>query len=496
MQLNTLASQIKTSQLVGDGLTQITGIETDSRKVKPGDLFICIQGFTVDGHDFAAKAAEMGAAALVVSKDVDVNLPKIIVNDTRYAMARLASHFYDYPSSKFRLIGVTGTNGKTTTSFLLDKIFADQAKRTALMGTIHMKIGDRITDARNTTQESIDLQKHFAQMVKEQIEVCTMEVSSHALEQGRVKGCDFNTAIFTNLTQDHLDYHETMENYRDAKGLFFSRLGNAFGKAPEDQKFAVLNADDAASAVYRSMTAAEVVTYGIDHDADVKANNIRITPQGTHFYLTSFAGEAQFHLQMIGKFSVYNALAAITAALLEGIPLHEIQQSLEAVKGVDGRFEAVQAGQPFLVIVDYAHTPDSLDNVLSTIKEFVHGKLLCVFGCGGDRDRTKRPLMAKIVAKYSDHVFATSDNPRTEDPERILSDIEKGLVEVGYPAEQYDIILDRKKAIQLAIDQASPDDVVLIAGKGHETYQEINGVRHDFDDRVAAKEAIRRNYSD
>jgi UDP-N-acetylmuramoyl-L-alanyl-D-glutamate--2,6-diaminopimelate ligase len=491
MQLQEFASLLVLSQIEGDGSVGITGIQTDSRKVRPGDLFICLPGHTVDGHDYAAQAIERGAAALAVQRPVGLDIPTLKVKDTRFAMAVISDHFFGNPSHKMNVIGITGTNGKTTTTYLIEKILSDAGKTTGLMGTIRMKIGDQNFDVKNTTQDALDLQRNFSRMIEAGTDCCIMEVSSHALQLGRVKGCDFRTAVFTNLTQDHLDFHETMEKYMAAKGLLFARLGNMFQSSPDRRKYAVLNADDRASQYFQEITSAQVVTYGIDEPADVQAEDIRITANGTEFKVRSFKGDLDFRLRLIGKFSVYNALAAISAALLEGVSLADIKRSLEEVKGVDGRFEAVQEGQDYLVIVDYAHTPDSLENVLATIKEFSEGKIYCVVGCGGDRDRTKRPIMGRIAADYSDYVFVTSDNPRSEDPHTILLDMEKGITQAGYSSSRYELIVDRKSAIQKAIAKARPKDVVLIAGKGHETYQEVKGVRHDFDDRLVAKEAIR-----
>ncbi|MEC0242990.1 UDP-N-acetylmuramoyl-L-alanyl-D-glutamate--2,6-diaminopimelate ligase [Paenibacillus dokdonensis] len=491
MKLNELASTLTIAQITGSGDITITGLQTDSRKVAPGDLFICLPGHTVDGHDYAEQAAEQGAAALVVEHQLDIDLPQVIVKDSRYAMAVIADAFFGSPSSHIKMIGVTGTNGKTTTTYLIEKMMNDHGVNTGLIGTIQMRYGGRTFPMSGTTPEALELQRSLDDMSANGVKCCVMEVSSHALEQGRVKGTDFRTAIFTNLTQDHLDYHKTMEDYREAKGLFFSRLGNKFMHQKNQRKYAVLNADDEASQYFAKVTAAEVITYGLDEKADVRASEISITAQGTHFHVDTFQGSCDIQLRMVGKFNVYNALAAITAGLLEGLELDSIKRSLESVPGVDGRVESVDEGQPFAVIVDYAHTPDGLENVLKTVNEFAKGRVITVFGCGGDRDRTKRPIMGKIAAKYSDVVMVTSDNPRTEDPDLILKDIEAGLHEDSVPSDKYQLIVDRRKAIQKAIEMASPDDVVLIAGKGHETYQDIMHVKHDFDDRVVAKEAIR-----
>lgn len=496
MQLKELASQLAVSRILGDAETEFTGIQTDSRKVRPGDLFLCIPGLVTDGHQYAAKAVELGACALVVEHDVDVSVPKLMVKDSRYAMAVIANHFYGYPSREMKLIGVTGTNGKTTSTYLIDAILSDQGFRTGLMGTIQMKIGSEITLMERTTLEAIDLQRNLRLMADAGTDYCVMEVSSHALDLGRVKGCGFRTGIFTNLTQDHLDYHETMEQYKAAKGLLFSRMGNEFHGDPERHSYAVLNADDPASDYYAKLTSAQVITYGIDRQADVRAEDIQITSKGTRFRCVTFRGTADFHTRLVGKFNVYNALGAISSALLEGIPIEAVKRSLEAVQSVDGRMEVVDGGQPFLVLVDYAHTPDGLENALSTIKQFAAGRIISVFGCGGDRDRKKRPLMGKVAANYSDYIYVTSDNPRSEDPESILDDIIPGIEQTGMSRDRYELIADRREAIQKAVAQATSEDVVLIAGKGHETYQEIMGVKHDFDDRKVAKEAIRGRYRD
>ncbi|MFC5651688.1 UDP-N-acetylmuramoyl-L-alanyl-D-glutamate--2,6-diaminopimelate ligase [Paenibacillus solisilvae] len=491
MQLQQLASLLSTGRLVGNGETEIGGIQIDSRKVAQGDLFICLQGHTVDGHKFAPRAVESGAAALVVDRVLELDVPQLVVKDTRLAMAILADSYFGQPSHKLKLIGITGTNGKTTTTYLIEQILSDAGYAPGVIGTVEMRYNGQSLPMSGTTPEALDLQRYLAAMVDAGTDYCAMEVSSHALEQGRVKGSRYRTAIFTNLTQDHLDYHGTMENYAAAKGLLFSRLGNEYAVSEAERSYAVLNADDAASKEFALLTSAEVLTYGVDHEADVRASNIRITAHGTSFHLESFKGKADIMLQMAGKYNVYNALAAVCAALIEGIPLDRIKQSLEALPGVPGRVEAVKAGQQFAVIVDYAHTPDGLENVLKAVKEFAAGRIICVFGCGGDRDRTKRPIMGKIAAHYADYAIVTSDNPRTEDPELILQDIEAGLTEDGVDKSRYELLADRHAAIQKAVEMASPDDVVLIAGKGHETYQLIGGQTFDFDDREVAKEAIR-----
>ncbi|OXM15680.1 UDP-N-acetylmuramoyl-L-alanyl-D-glutamate--2,6-diaminopimelate ligase [Paenibacillus herberti] len=490
MRLEQLALQLKTARLIGDGAIEITGLERDSRAVKPGDLFLCLPGHTVDGHEFAAQAVAAGAVALVVERPLQLDVPQLVTGGSRHAMAVLADYFYNHPSRAMNVIGVTGTNGKTTTTYLIERILADQGLKPGVIGTIEKRYAGKSFPMSGTTPEALDLQRDLADMRDAGTTHTVMEVSSHALEQGRVKGVRYRTAIFTNLTQDHLDYHGTMDVYREAKGLLFSRLGNNYG-GEEGSSYAVLNADDPAAARFGQLTAAEVITYGVDSPADVQGSNIRITAGGTFFHLSSFAGETDITLQMVGKFNVYNALAAISAGLVEGIPLEAIKASLESLPGVPGRVESVNAGQDFAVIVDYAHTPDGLENVLKAVREFAEKRVITVFGCGGDRDRTKRPIMGEIASRYSDYTIVTSDNPRTENPDTILLDIEVGLQKANVSQERYELQVDRRVAIEKAVEMASPGDVVLIAGKGHETYQIIGKVTHDFDDRLAAQEAIR-----
>jgi UDP-N-acetylmuramoyl-L-alanyl-D-glutamate--2,6-diaminopimelate ligase len=348
---------------------------------------------------------------------------------------------------------------------------------------MYTKIADEILETKNTTPESLTLQKTFKRMVDARVEAAVMEVSSHALDLGRVHGCDYNVAVFTNLTQDHLDYHHTMDEYKQAKSLLFSQLGNIFDE--KHPKFAILNADDLASETYKKSTAAHVVTYGIDQEADIKAIDIEMTSSGTKFMLKAMGQEFPMKIQLIGKFSIYNVLASVAASLVSGISIEQIIRSIENVKGVAGRVELVNAGQNFTVIVDYAHTPDSLENVLKTIQQFAKRKIFVVVGCGGDRDRTKRPLMAKIACQYATDPIFTSDNPRSEDPLAILREMEEGV-----HSENFLVIPDRKEAIATAVQNASEGDVILIAGKGHETYQIIGKQVHDFDDRLVAQEAI------
>ncbi|MGG3691128.1 UDP-N-acetylmuramoyl-L-alanyl-D-glutamate--2,6-diaminopimelate ligase [Heyndrickxia ginsengihumi] len=483
MNLHTLLRALPLVNLPKEN-PEITELVQDNRKVTEGSLFICIKGLTVDGHRFAEEAVQKGAAAVLAEHELDVNVPVIVVKNTKRAMAILADVFYEQPTRKMQLVGITGTNGKTTTSHLIEQIFRSAGRRTGLIGTMYMKIIDQTIETKNTTPDSLTLQHTFKKMFDEQVSDCVMEVSSHALVQGRVHGCDYDIAVFTNLTQDHLDYHKTFAEYRRAKSLLFAQLGNSFDQS--HPKYAILNADDPASKEFEEVTAAHVFTYAIEQKADFMAKNIVMNPHGMSFTLVTPFEEQQVNLKLIGKFSVYNVLAAIATAYIANIPLRTIIEAIEKVEGVRGRFETVRGGQQFTVIVDYAHTPDSLENVLKTVQQFAEKRIFVVIGCGGDRDKTKRPIMANIACQLATDPIFTSDNPRSEDPLAILRDMEAGV-----EGKQYKVIPDRKEAIQYAIDRAEEGDVVLIAGKGHETYQIIGENVIDFDDRQVALEMIK-----
>lgn len=466
---------------------EIKSIDIDSREVGPGSLFVCIQGYHLDGHHFVDEAVKNGAVAVVAQHDIDAQVPVTVVKDTSRAVSVLADALYNHPTKHLHLIGVTGTNGKTTTANLIDKILSDYGQKTGVIGTIGMKSGGRPLELKSTTPttpQSDTLQKSLSQMVADGVQSAVMEVSSHALDMGRVRGCDYNIAVFTNLSQDHLEYHPTMAHYLQAKGLLFSQLGNTYGN--DGIKAAVLNGDDEASFSFlKRMTAAQIMTYGIQTNCDVIAKEIRLSGKGTEFCLETPYGNARVQLQLIGQFNVYNALAAASACLLSGVPIDQVTTSLEAVEGVPGRFETIDSGQPYTVVVDYAHTPDSLENVLTTVKEFAQGKVYVVVGCGGDRDRSKRPLMAQVAVRYGDIAVFTSDNPRSEDPCAIIKDMESGV-----DPDQSVSIVDRREAIRYAVDTAKPKDVIVIAGKGHETYQILSGETINFDDREEARKAI------
>ena len=464
---------------------EINNLKMDSREINKGDLFVCISGFTVDGHDYVDEAVTNGAVVIVAERDIQAKVPVVVVPDTVRFLAMAAAKFYQFPTNQVPLIGVTGTNGKTTVTYLLEQIFKYYGQKTGVIGTIQMKIGEDVFPVDNTTPDALFLQHTIRKMIDNGVDQVIMEVSSHALDQGRVYGCDYNTAIFTNLTQDHLDYHDSMDDYLRAKSLLFAQLGSGYHL--NNNKCAIINHDDSACHKIIRSTAQKVITYGIQNESMIMAKSITLTQVGTKFLLCTPNGNTEINSQLIGKFNVSNMLAASAAALVNNVPLTTIKQALESIQGVTGRFELVTQEQSFSVIVDYAHTPDSLENVLTTIREFAQRKVYVVVGCGGDRDRTKRPLMAKIALKYADEAIFTSDNPRTENPDVILNDMISGI---SNSERKYQVISDRRKAIYQAINQATDDDIVLIAGKGHETYQQIGHIKYHFDDREVAKEAL------
>lgn len=460
----------------------VKGLKYDSREVTAGDLFIAIKGFKTDGHLYIQKAVEKEAMAVVIDNPAycSQEYPWILVKDTRKALALLSTTFYNNPSNNFLLIGVTGTNGKTTTTNLIAKIFEDQGHKIGLIGTIHNRIGERIIPVERTTPESLDLQALFAQMVQEKVTCVVMEVSSHALDLRRVYGTNFDIGVFTNLTQDHLDYHQNMEEYYQAKAKLFKKYLQG------ENKYAIINADDPWGKRLLEETSAPKLSYGIDEKSDVQGSKLSVTNRGVRYQIQGLP----IDLRLTGKFNAYNSLAALSVAQCMEIPLTKAIQSLEAIEGVPGRFQLVPGNQDFSIIVDYAHTPDSLVNVLTTAKGFAKNRIITVFGCGGDRDRTKRPLMGEAAATYSDFCFVTSDNPRTEDPQGIIADIIPGM-DKKIEKDKYKVIIDRREAIKEALNLAQRDDIIIIAGKGHETYQEINGQKYPFDDKEIAEEILK-----
>lgn len=489
MKLDELIEYLDYKDLINFKNIDITGISYNSKTTKKGDIFVCLVGEHTDGHEYAQDAINAGAAALLVERKIEgTKIPQVVVSSTRHKIADIADRFYSCPSKGINLIGVTGTNGKTTVTHLIQKIFEENNQKCALIGTLGYKLSSNgeYRDAKHTTPQAPELQATL-RMIKdvEKIDNVVMEVSSHALDQNRVGGCRFNGAVFTNLTQDHLDYHITMDNYFKAKALLFNRL--------TEGDFAVINADDEYGDRFISEVpeGVNVFTYGVKQQSDVMARDIHFSLNGAEFTLVTGDHvnnggklEHKVNLHMNGMFSVYNVLAAVTAALAMGIDIEVALKALQNVKGVAGRFEVV-VKKP-LVIVDYAHTPDGLENVLKSAREITptDGKLICLFGCGGDRDATKRPKMGAIAEKLADKIVITSDNPRSEDPQVIITDIIAGLKSVN--TENVVVEPDRGTAIALLKTIANNNDVVLIAGKGHENYQILKDKTIHFDDREEA----------
>ena len=479
-QLASLLQLLPQATVVGRTDKTITDITADSRTVQPGSLFICLKGATVDGHKFLPMAAAQGAVAAIV-----VDLPEaapegvtlIKVADSREAMELVTPFFFDYPGKKLRMIGVTGTNGKTTTTNIIRLILRQAGYKVGLIGTINIMIDDQVTESHNTTPDVVDLQKALYAMVCAGCQYCVMEVSSHALALKRVAGIEYDCAVLTNITQDHLDYHKTMENYRDAKSLLFEHLTDG----SKENKNAVFNMDDASSAIIKARTKANVLTYGKGHDNDIYPLSFTVAPKHMQLKLHTPVGEMDLELKITGEFNVYNVMGTVAAMLAEKIDKETICAVLDGFDGVPGRFQLVEAGQPYTVIVDYAHTPDGLENVLHTARSITKGKLWVVFGCGGDRDNKKRPIMGNLALQLADKIVVTSDNPRTEDPELIIDEIFTGMTEVPAGKEVFRLS-DRRDAIHFALAKAEPADVILIAGKGHENYQILKDKTIHFDD--------------
>jgi UDP-N-acetylmuramoyl-L-alanyl-D-glutamate--2,6-diaminopimelate ligase len=475
--------------LMGNGAApevEVSGLAYSSRSVAPGTLFFCVPGFRADGHDFAPDAVARGAVALVCQRPLGLGVPEVIVDDVRAAMGPAAARFYGDPTAELQVLGVTGTNGKTTTAFLLRHMIEAGGRQTGLLGTVKRVVGGVEEEVERTTPEAIDLQATFRAMLDGGDRVCAMEVSSHALELGRVAGIRFACRIFTNLTQDHLDFHETMEAYFAAKRRLFE---DAEPQAPGSAGCArsgvsVVNVDDE----YGRTIAAEVdsITFAVDRDADYRARDVEFDLMGSRFVCETPDGRLDLQSPLPGLFNVQNVLGAVAAARSLGVPGEAIAAALPSFGGVPGRFEPVDEGQDFGVLVDYAHTPEALENVLRAAREVTQGRLHVVFGAGGDRDRGKRPLMGAAARRLADRVLVTSDNPRSERPEAIVDAIMEGA---GPDAERE---TDRRRAIAMAIDTAGPGDVVVIAGKGHEQGQEFeDGRKEPFDDRSVARDALR-----
>lgn len=485
-----LEARLEVLERIGNQRISISDVTDDSRSVAPGALFVAVKGERVDGHEYLDAAIKQQAGAVVVEQRRNVPVPTVVVKDSRLALGLLGSRFYGDPSASLRVIGITGTNGKTTTTYVCKSLLESGGRRIGLIGTVAYIVGKQTISASHTTPAAIELQRLFGRMVQEGLGGVVMEVSSHALALDRTAGVEFDVAVFTNLTQDHLDFHATMDDYFSAKLRLFRDL-RADGK--KRSKRAIINTDDPRSGAVRAACSVPVWTYGIESDADIRAEAVRLSPRGTAFHLATPAGSTAIESTLVGEHNVYNLLAAVGVALHEGMSVEQVRVGIGEVGHVPGRFERVEAGQDFTVVVDYAHTDDALTRLLTAAQALRTGRIITVFGCGGDRDRTKRPKMGKVAVRFSDMVVLTSDNPRTEDPAAILAEVETGVKEalMNRPGVEYVLEADRRLAIERAIRAARSGDMVLIAGKGHEDYQIIGTTKHHFDDREVAREAIR-----
>jgi UDP-N-acetylmuramoyl-L-alanyl-D-glutamate--2,6-diaminopimelate ligase len=486
MRLHTLLRQFDPQiPLKNVADVEITGVQDDSRLVKPGELFIARPGTQANGSQYIPDALSRGAAAVIHGPgDRSQGSGSLIpVSDPASAASILANLFYERPSDRVRVFGVTGTNGKTTTTYLLRHLLTKIGRRCGLIGTVEVDDGRTAVESNLTTPGAVEVAQLLARMRNHGCWTCAMEVSSHALDQRRVEGVRFAAATFTNLTGDHLDYHKTMEQYAAAKARLFESL--------EDSALAVVNAEDKWSERMVRDCRARVIRFGFGKSADYRARDVAVTAQGTHFILVTPDGRAEVHMQLIGRHNIENALAAAAVAGESfGLSVHQIAAGLSDAAGAPGRLQAVRAGQPFAVLVDYAHTDDALENVLSALRPICRGRLRVLFGCGGDRDRTKRPRMARVAHKWADVIHVTSDNPRSENPNRIIDEILR-----GFPADsdkEIHIEPDRRRSIEQALSSAEPGDVVLIAGKGHENYQIIEQVKYHFDDVEEAERVLRQ----
>ena len=454
---------------------QISGITCDSRKVQKGYAFVCISGTVSDGHSFAEKANESGASIIICERDL--SLPnQVIVENSRIAYAQMSANWFNNPADRLKIIGVTGTNGKTSVTYMLKKILEYHGHKVGLVGTIQNMIGDAVIETKNTTPDAFELNRLFALMIEKGCTYAIMEVSSHALDQYRVYDITFEAAVFTNLTQDHLDYHITMENYLNAKKKLFYMC-----------KTAIVNLDDEAAEKITEGISGEVITYSTGNYSTYSAKGINYKPASVDYELVSDTFIQHIKVKTGGKFTVYNSLAALVTAIKLGLPLKSSAEALLELEGVSGRAEVVPTGRDFTVIIDYAHTPDGLKNILSTFKECSKNRLIVLFGCGGDRDKTKRPIMGSVAAYNADYVIVTSDNPRSEDPFAIIKDILEGIQGTNKPVK---VIENRIEAINFAISIAQKDDIIVLAGKGHETYQILKDGTIHLDEREIVKSAL------
>jgi len=464
------------------GNQRINKISCNSKNISTGDLFVAVRGAACDGHQFIDEAIKRGASVVVLEDEDSIHSRNskavfIKVSDSRLALVKLATNFYRNPAAKLKVIGITGTNGKTIVSYLLEKILSAAGFKAGVIGTISYKIKDRVIPATNTTPGPVELQSYLAEMVVNKLQFCVMEVSSHSLVQGRVEGIDFAGAVFTNLASDHLDYHLNVENYFAAKAKLFDNLGG--------DAFAAINLDDNFADRLIKLTKAKVVTYALTKKADFTVQDISLTLDNSRFLICAPNGKVGIDAKLVGRHNVSNILAAASLCTKFDIGLDAIKKGVEALEIVPGRLESVDCGQPFKVLVDFAHTEDALKNVLSTIKEITKSHLILVFGCGGDRDKTKREKMGRVADRLSDFSIITSDNPRSEDPQKITSEIVK-----GFSSGNYKVILDREGAIKEALSLAREGDIVIIAGKGHEAYQIFKDRTVSFDDRQIVRNIL------
>lgn len=493
MRLSDLIDAVEYRILRGSADVECRQIRYDSRQVEPGDLFVCISGFKRDGHDFIRAAWAAGAAAILVERD---DLPEtplqggtvVKVTNARQSLAAAAGRLYGHPSRTLTMIGVTGTNGKTTTTYLIDSVLRRADHRAGLIGTIGYRCNGLEIEAARTTPESSDLQALLRRMVHLGADSVVMEVSSHALALHRVDGCEFDVAVFTNLTQDHLDFHGTMEAYRNAKLSLFERLG--VGSTKMAEKAAVINLDDPAADLFLRATRVRRLTYSVERPADLSVADLDIGPDGIRCRLRTPWGETEIRSPLLGRYNLSNILAAAATGLHLGADLSTVADGIAALRHVPGRCERVEEGQAFSVMVDYAHTPDALRRVLRMARQCCPGRLIVLFGCGGERDRGKRPLMGEAALQLADFTIITSDNPRGEDPHQIIEEVETGAKKVWGKDKGYVTILDRGMAIREALSLAGSGDMVVIAGKGHETYQILRDRTISFDDRLVAREAL------
>lgn len=475
MLLSALVKNISHEMLGED--VEIRAIEYNSRRIQPGDLFCCIVGTFSDGHNYAQNAVEAGAAALVVERRLPLDVPQILVENSRIAMAEIAAEYYGHPAEQLTIVGITGTNGKTSTTYMIKSIAEQMGLKVGLIGTIRNLIGDKHFDTERTTPESVELQGLLRCMCDEKVDLVVMEVSSHSLDQGRVHGVTFDVAEFTNLTQDHLDYHKTFENYINAKKMLFRQ-----------SKKAVINADDPKSSFMVEGIDIPTLRFGVRERADISATDIDITPEGVQFNMHSSLGTTHMKAPIPGLFSVFNVLGAAGVAMTLGYTEEAITRGIENMLRVSGRLEPLPTGgRPYSVLLDYAHTPDAIENILKSVRGFAKGRIITLFGCGGNRDKAKRPIMGEIAGMLSDYLIVTSDNPRDEEPMDIIRAIEEGVKKSGC---EYTVIENRRDAIRFALMHAQENDIIILAGKGHENYQEICGVKHHFDEKEVVAELL------